>query len=98
MNPSGGFVQNLRNHLIPQVALTVLSNLRSSLSICDLPCVLYRNYDREFLRQVSALTIIGSIEVERQRELVYLLIHIPESNVSTSPLNHISLWLAFGKS
>ena len=40
----------LQKNITPQASITILSNLHSSLSVSDLPCVLYRSYDENFLR------------------------------------------------
>ena len=92
-NPSRNFVRKLHEFLSPHATITTLSNLHSSLSISpsDLPCVLFRKHDREFLRQVCALTVIGSIDIEEKKELIYLITCLSNVNDPNSIVNSIAV-------
>ena len=90
VNPSRNFLQNLKKNLTQQTSITIVSNLHSSLSISDIPCVLFRSYDEDFLRQIQRLTVIGAIEVQGKRELVYLVTYIP----SSCPLHQTCYYIA----
>ena len=53
VNPSKNFLQNLKKSLTPQTSITIVSNLHSSLSVSDIPCVLFRSYDEDFLHDCN---------------------------------------------
>ena len=90
VNPSKNFLQNLKKSLTPQTSITIVSNLHSSLSVSDIPCVLFRSYDEDFLHQIYSLTVIGAIEVQGKREFVYLVSYIPDSR----PLHQSCYYIA----
>ena len=51
---------------------------------------MYSSDDEDFLRQIHSLTVVGAIEVQGKRELVYLVTYIP----SSYPVHHTCYYIA----